>query len=131
SMTWRRTLTLTLSFLERERGSFACTASGTANRDPRRVRSSSPLPARSGERIKVRGPSDCIIAAEESIPCAFRLFGKPRDDARPAFVGDVGVGPLQEHREPVAEADQENQVNEQPGDPGQETVEFDPTDFRH
>src|SRR5439155_18022778 len=121
---WRRTLTLTPLLLEWERGSFACTASGTANRDPRRVRSSSPLPARSGERIKVRGPSDCIITAEESIPCAFRLFVKPRDDARPAFIGDIGVGPLQQHRKPVAETDQEKQVNEQPGDPGQGSVEL-------
>ena len=38
------------------------TLSGSPNRDPRRVRSTSPLPARSGE-IKVRGASDCILTA--------------------------------------------------------------------
>src|SRR5712671_1121173 len=57
----RRTLTLTLSLLETERGTFGGTVSGSTNRDPRRVRSSSPLPARSGERIEERGASDCIL----------------------------------------------------------------------
>src|SRR5881396_497629 len=60
----RRTLTLTLSLLERERGTFGGSVSVSPNRDPRRVRSSSPLPARSGERIKVRGASDCILTAK-------------------------------------------------------------------
>src|SRR5438445_12599292 len=60
----RRTLTLTLSLLERERGTFCGTVSGSPNRDPRRVHSSSPLPARSGERIKVRGASDCVLTDE-------------------------------------------------------------------
>ena len=60
-MQLRRTLTLTLSLFERERGTFGGTASGSLNRDPRRERSSSPLPARSRERIKVRGASDCIV----------------------------------------------------------------------
>src|SRR6266542_3531726 len=57
----RRTLTLTLSLLQGERGTFGGTVSGSPNRAPRRVRSSSPLPARSGERIKVRGASDCMV----------------------------------------------------------------------
>ncbi len=60
----RGTLTLTLSLLGRERGTFGGTVSGSPNRDPRRVRFSSPLPARSGERIKVRGVSDCILTAK-------------------------------------------------------------------
>src|SRR5205814_8250513 len=56
----RRTLTLTLSLSERERGPFGGTVSGSPNRHPRNVRSCSPLPARSGERIKVRGlPTAC------------------------------------------------------------------------
>src|SRR6266404_4612337 len=43
-------------------GTFGGTRVRAPNMDPRQVRSSSPLPARSGERIKVRGPSDCILA---------------------------------------------------------------------
>src|SRR6266498_1853963 len=39
-MQLRQTLTLTLSLFERERGNFDGTASGSPNRDPRRVRSS-------------------------------------------------------------------------------------------
>ena len=38
----RRTLTLTLSLLQRERGTFGGTVSGSPNRDPRQVRTSSP-----------------------------------------------------------------------------------------
>src|SRR5438128_4604974 len=64
SMQSRRTLTLTL--LERERGTFGGTVSGSPNSAPRRARSSSPLPARSGERIKVRGASDCILTLSPS-----------------------------------------------------------------
>jgi len=56
-----QTLTLPLSLFEREKGTFDGTAYGSPNRDPRRLRSRSPLPARSGERSKVRGASDCII----------------------------------------------------------------------
>src|SRR5256885_16441554 len=61
SMQSRRTLTLTLSLFERERGTFGGTVSGSPSRDARQVRSSSPLPARSGGRIKVRGTSDCLL----------------------------------------------------------------------
>ena len=50
SMQSRRTLTLTLSLLRRERGTFGGSVSESPNRDPRQVRSSSPLPARSGDQ---------------------------------------------------------------------------------
>ena len=39
------------------------------------------------------------------------------NDARAAFVSEVGVGPLQYHGKLVAEADQEKQVNAQPREP--------------
>src|SRR5216683_968070 len=60
----RRTLTLTLTLLRRERETFGGTVSGSPNRDPRQVGASSPLPARSGERIKVRGAFDCILTVK-------------------------------------------------------------------
>ena len=44
----RQPLALNSYHKERERGTFAGTVSGSPNRDPGRVRSSSPLPARSG-----------------------------------------------------------------------------------
>jgi hypothetical protein len=59
-----RAETLTLSLLRRERGTFGGTVSGSPSRDPRQVRAGSPLPARSGERIKVRGASDNILTTE-------------------------------------------------------------------
>ena len=42
----RRGRQVTLSLLRREKGTFGGTVFGSPNRDPRRVRSSSPLPAR-------------------------------------------------------------------------------------
>src|SRR6266702_2115096 len=39
---------------------------GSPNRGPTQVRSRSPLPARSGERFKVKGASDCILTAREA-----------------------------------------------------------------
>ena len=51
---------------ERERGTFGGTVSGSPNRDPRKMRSCSPLPARSGERIKVRGNFDCMPTAKRN-----------------------------------------------------------------
>ncbi len=55
SMQSRRTLTLTLSLLRRERGTFGGTVSGSPNGNPSQARSSSPLPARSGERHQGEG----------------------------------------------------------------------------
>ncbi len=55
SMQSRRTLTLTLSLSERERGTFGGTVSRSPSSDPRRVRLSSPLPARSGGRHQGEG----------------------------------------------------------------------------
>jgi len=55
--------TLTLSLSKGRGRTFGGTVSGSRKRDPRWLRSGSPLPARSGERIKVRGSSDCIHTA--------------------------------------------------------------------
>src|SRR5437867_13177434 len=74
----RGTLTLTLSLLGRERGTFGGTVSGSPNRDPRRVRLSSPLPARSGERIIV----------------AVRVFSLPLLAATKAMAGADQAGYL-------------------------------------
>src|SRR5436190_18748418 len=51
----RRTLTLTLSLLKGRGEPSVAPGSESPIREPRKVRSRSPLPARSGERIKVRG----------------------------------------------------------------------------
>jgi hypothetical protein len=55
-----------LSLFKREREALGGTVYGSPNSDRRRVRSGSPLPAQSRERIKVRGPSDCIVTAKPS-----------------------------------------------------------------
>jgi hypothetical protein len=49
---------------ERERGTFGGTVSGSPDSDPRQVSSRSPLPALSGEWIKVRGASDFILTGK-------------------------------------------------------------------
>src|ERR1043165_7366171 len=40
-----------------------------------------------------------------------------KDDARAARVTEIGPGPVDEHDDPVAEADQEEHVHEQPEQP--------------
>ena len=44
----------------------------------------------------------------------------PGDEPRPAAEGQVRPGPVEQHQQPVAEADQEEDVDEQPGQPGEE-----------
>ena len=41
------------------------------------------------------------------------------------MVGEVRPGPLQDHQDAVAEADEEEDVDGQPGGPGNEAAEFD------
>ncbi len=62
------------------------------------------------------------------------LFGVVRetgDDARTAFVGAVGVSPLQQHRHLVTEADEKNQMHAQPRQPRRKAGEFEPPHLRH
>jgi hypothetical protein len=73
----RGTLTLTLSLSLRERGAFGGTMSGSPNSYRGPVRSRSPLPARIGERIKVRGAFNCIVPAKDNSP-AGRPFHSQR-----------------------------------------------------
>ena len=47
------------------------------------------------------------------------------DQPRAAFVGDVGPRPLNEDQQPVAETDQEENVDEQPGQPRDEARDVD------
>ena len=43
---------------------------------------------------------------------------QPRDEARAPFIREVGIDPLHHDRQLVTEADQKNQVDEQPSQPG-------------
>src|SRR5204863_6357660 len=88
----RRTLTLTLSLSEKERGTIGGTVSGAPNRDPRKVPACSPLPARSGERIKVRGASDCILTAKALRGDAIERAAKRDLSNRTAANQPFGVG---------------------------------------
>src|SRR5207247_2270882 len=45
--------------------------------------------------------------------------------------GDVGPRPLEQHQEAVAEPDQEHDVDEKPGEPGDEPGELESSDDRH
>src|SRR5450631_4411111 len=47
------------------------------------------------------------------------------DQPRAAFVGDVGPRPLNEHQQPVAETDQEKDVDEEPRQPRNEAGDVD------
>jgi len=53
-------------------------------------------------------------------------IGAAGDEAGSALVGEVRPGPLDENQDAVAEADEEKDVDEEPGEPGEESgdVEF-------
>src|SRR5689334_15147575 len=53
------------------------------------------------------------------------------DDARSTAIGEIGPGPVYEHDEPAAEADQEKDVQQQPEPPGDDAREFDVRELRH
>src|SRR5262249_59491710 len=58
-----------------------------------------------------------------------RLLERGGDQPRAAVERDVRPGPLDHHDEPVAEADQEKDVDEQPEDPGEEAGEPEAADL--
>ena len=53
----------------------------------------------------------------------------PRDEPGAAIVGDVGPGPLDHHQQPVAESDQEEDMDEEPHQPGQVARELPSTEL--
>src|SRR5262245_9014227 len=62
---------------------------------------------------------------------SFYFAGETRNDARTALVGEVGVSPLQQHRDLITESYEEDQMYAQPDQPGWETGELEPTYLRH
>src|SRR3989304_7468055 len=53
------------------------------------------------------------------------------DQAYGPFIGQVVPAPVDQHQQPVAEADQPYQVHGQPDYPGDEAAELDTVDVRH
>src|SRR5688572_9865879 len=51
---------------------------------------------------------------------------RTRDDARPAVPGEVVPRPVEEHRRAVARSDQGDEVQPEPGLPGESAAEPDP-----
>src|SRR5438132_13642892 len=54
----------------------------------------------------------------------------PGDQPGATMPGDVGPGPLEQHQEAVAEADQERDVDEKPGEPRDEPGQPEPAHDR-
>src|SRR5690349_2355862 len=52
------------------------------------------------------------------------LIAFQRNQSRPAMIGQVRPGPLEEGYHAVAEADQVEDVDDQPGDPGEKAGHF-------
>ena len=48
-----------------------------------------------------------------------------------ALVGEIGPRPLENDDEPIAESDQEEDVDKEPGEPGEESRKLDPAEVRH
>ena len=57
--------------------------------------------------------------------------GSVEDQPGTAAIGEVGPGPFEENHGPIPETDQEQDVNEQPGQPGRPTPQPDATDHRN
>ena len=53
------------------------------------------------------------------------------DQARAALGGEVAPGPFKDHQQPIAEADQEEDVDEEPGDPSDPTRDLERAEVRH
>ncbi len=64
-------------------------------------------------------------------PRSWRRRGLVQDQAGAALVSKVVQGPLKEHHEAVAEADQEDDVDQQPGHPGGKAGEPEAAQHRH
>src|SRR5258708_9924477 len=70
-------------------------------------------------------------------PCSRRILADPRalappqDEPRAALVSEVSPSPGEDHHEAVPEADQKEDVDGQPGDPGYETGELEGADRGH
>src|SRR5262245_58696590 len=81
-------------------------------------------------RLRLR-ESSAALCRRRSVVARRRLGGPaPKrggagDQAGAAVVGHVGPGPLEEDDETVAEANEKEDVNEEPGQPRQETRELD------
>ena len=58
-----------------------------------------------------------------------RQVGAAGDQARAAFVGRVGPRPLNEYQQAVAKADEKKNVDEQPGEPGDEAGDVDASEL--
>src|SRR6476661_4561610 len=54
-----------------------------------------------------------------------------RDEARPPLIREIGPRPFQHHDDAVPEADQEEDVDEDPEQPGDEPAEMEPADVGH
>ena len=77
-----------------------------------------------GEREFQLTSSGFSLRPSDKLMLGLLFFRHLRDDARSAFVGEIGVSPLQQHGEFVAKADQENQMNHKPGQPRQPAGEM-------
>src|SRR5258708_7188491 len=60
-----------------------------------------------------------------------RALAPPQDEPRAALVSEVSPGPGKDHHEAVPEADQKEDVDGQPGDPGHEAGELEGSDHGH
>ena len=72
-------------------------------------------------------------AVRVTVPAEAGRAGEPvpvsGDDPGAAGVGDVGDGPLDQDQQPVAESDQEEDVDEDPGEPRDEAAEVEPAEI--
>src|SRR4051812_30106125 len=86
-------------------------------------------PTNRGTRKTVRSSAAARTACNSCTTA--RAGGSPRrrgirpcDQPRAALVREVGPRPFRDHEKAVAEADEEENVDREPGDPGEEAAQF-------
>src|SRR5438105_14266413 len=72
-----------------------------------------------------------VTATDFCKPSFARLLRKAHNNACAAFIGDIGISPVQKHSEFIPEADDENEMDKQPRQPGWEPTEFKLANHRH
>src|ERR1051325_9066483 len=63
--------------------------------------------------------------------CSFCVAWEAGDEAGAAFVGQIGVKPVEENGDFVAQANEKDEVNEEPREPGGVAGEFEMANFSH
>src|ERR1700719_2316955 len=97
---------------------------------PRRTTRLGKLPRRAGWQPALPGPTLSREQSSSRQRARFRLE-IPGNQTRPLVEREVGPGPLDQDDDTIAEAHEENDVDEKPRQPGRQPAEVDDVQIGH